>query len=225
GLELEAGHRPGHRAILQCVDRVLHPHADEYVGAEDAAGAAGAVHDDRRVLVLWRVDQRADADRQFRPRDIERAGHVGTLVLLASARVEDQDALAALLPLDDLLWRQVRRLALDGHLFAVVLAGHVGAVVGAPPGRGPGFQAAVQETNILIAHRLQRLGRQPGAMTVDVVEDDRDVTHRDALWHSDLQQSARDRHRPEDVPLDELTLFANVDQRVRRLGLAHRAQL
>ena len=84
-LQVISGQQPSRGPVLQPVD-VGQPHALQYPGADDAAGASGAVDDNGGVWVQVFGDV-GNSQRQFPARDAASAGDAETLVLLGSSGV------------------------------------------------------------------------------------------------------------------------------------------
>src|SRR6185295_9219281 len=113
GLKLKAGQLPAHGAVLERKD-VLHAESMQRTGADDAAGAAGAVDDDGGVRVVHEVP---DAQAELGAGHRATTGDAGALVLFGRAGIEDQELVAAMLASVELVWLDLRDTCRKEHLF------------------------------------------------------------------------------------------------------------
>ncbi len=87
-----AGQRPADSAIAQGMDRVWHAGVDQRLGADDAAGASGAVDDNRR---LRGGRQALYPQGQLAAGHADAAGDAHGLVLIEAPGVDDHHLLPA----------------------------------------------------------------------------------------------------------------------------------
>ena len=216
GLELVPGEHPAGGSVLQAV-YPGNPHALQDPGADDAARASRAIHDDGRVLVDIPGDV-GDAQRQLAPGHAAAAGDAEAPELLGRARIEDDELLALL---------DARRevLALDlGHvvdhldLLAEVLARNVHPPLGLESVRDPAVDSAVEHRDLAIAHALQGSRGEPGAPAVVVTHHDGRALEGHRLRRLKLQLPARDQARAGDVATVVLAGLPDVDQGERLLA-------
>src|SRR6202008_1363410 len=97
-------------------------HALEHAGADDAAGAPGAVDDDGGVRGQI-AGEVGDAQGQLAARHAAPAGDAEAAELLGGAAVEDQELLARAQALGQLAGLDLRDVGGDLDLLAEVLAG------------------------------------------------------------------------------------------------------
>jgi hypothetical protein len=93
--------------------------------------------------------------------------------LLRRARVEDDELLAILDALREVLALDLGHVVHDLDLLAEVLARHVHAPLGLEPVGNPAIDAAVEHRHLTIAQALERRRGEPGAPAVVVAHDDR----------------------------------------------------
>ena len=146
--DLEAGEVPAHRAVLERHDFMRNAGVDQRLRADDAARAAGAVHDDQGVR---RADQIVRAIREFGAGAVDAAGDADLFVFRQGPAVENHDFLAALDLGLDVGRFHARRLVMMLDIFAERLARHVDAAVDLVTGCGPGGNPARENRDVSIA--------------------------------------------------------------------------
>src|SRR5207245_1918072 len=162
-------------------------HAPERLGADVGARAAAAVNDDGRLGV---PDQLGEAEDQRAARDAPGAGERAPRILRGRPRVDDDQVVATLDPLPELVGRELRRLALVQGALAEDFARHVDALDERTPFRAPGGEAAGEDPHVGVTHLTERRQRQRGEPSVLVADDEalRALNHRDfrVFWTGQL---------------------------------------
>ena len=200
---------PGHRAVLQRHDLVAHAGIDQRLRADDAARAAAAIDDDRRV---GRRHQIGEAIDQLRAGHADRGRDAVVVVLLVGAAVEDRDIGLAIDQRLQVLGGDPRRAGLVLDHLGECLAGHVHAAVDAKAGRFPRGDAAVQQRDVLIAERRHpRGGARRQALAV-VAPDDARTAPRHQIVDQQFQPAQRNARRHQQMAPAERQLLARVEQ-------------
>ena len=216
-LQLVPGEHPSGGAVFES-DDVLHAHALEQPGADDAPRATGAVDYDAGVVVQLAEDV-ADVQRKLAVRGAAAAGDAVAPVLLGRARVENDHLVAAVHPALELYGVDLRDVVLDLHLLAEVLAGHVDSPLCGTPFRHPAGHAALHRDRVAIAESSKRLGGERRSAAVVVAQHDRRVRVRNGVDDAQLKIPARDKARSDDVRGVVLPRFPDVDQRKRPVAI------
>src|SRR5439155_1385154 len=181
--------------------------APERLGADVGARAAAAVNDDRRLGV---PDQLGDAEDQLAARDAPGAGERAPRILLGRPRVDDDQVVATLDPLPELVGRELRRLALVQGALAEDFARHVDALDERTPFRAPGGEAAGEDPHVGVAHLTERGQRQRGEPSVLVADDEGRRARGDERRQPKLQEPPREGRGAIDVTPLEGRLLAQV---------------
>ena len=170
--EFVAGEQPARCAVLQPDDLAVEPHPLQHAGTDDAARAAGTVDDHRRVG--RRVGEGVgDPQRQLGAGHTAAAGDAESPVFLGRAGVEDDQLVAALDPLVQVVGGDFRYVVYDFDALAEVLGRYVDAPLGGQVEAGPAIHAAGEPGDIAIADRLGGICRAYDAARVVVAEDQR----------------------------------------------------
>ena len=217
GLELVPGEHPSRRPVLQ-PEHLRDPHALEHAGADDAARAPGAVHDDRRIAIDVLGDV-GDAQRQLAPGHAAAAGDTEAPELFGGARIEDDELLALLDARREILALDLRDVVNHLDLLAEVLARDVHPPLGLEPVGDPAVDPAVEHRHLAVAQTLQGSRREPSAPAVVVAHDDRRAFEGHGLRHQGFELPPRDQARAGDVATVVLAGFPDVDERERFLAL------
>ena len=209
-LQLEACQHPTRGAVLQ-PQNVLPAHALQHPGANDAAGATGAVDDDGSVGVQVGGDV-GDAQGQLAAGDAAAPGDAEPAVLLRGAGVQDNQLVA---PFDaGVKFRGVYFRDVVDHLdlFAKVLAGYVDAPLGGVVQAGPAVDAAFKNGNVGVAQSLQGGRGQVGPAAIIVANYEVGAAVRGRGGDAKLQLSSGNQGRPGDVAAVVFASLPNVDQ-------------
>ena len=132
---------------------------DQRLRADDAAGAAAAIDDDRGVGRRRQIGKAID---QLGARHADRGRDAVVVVLLVGAAVEDRDVGAAVDQLLQLGRGDPRRAGLVLDHLGERLAGHMDAAIEAIAGGLPGGDAALQHRDIRDS-RARSCARRPGS--------------------------------------------------------------
>jgi hypothetical protein len=211
--ELEAGQRPALGAVLEREHRVGHAEVAQDLRAHDAAGAARAMHHDRRALV---AHLGAPAQRQFAVGHGNGAGQRHLAMLLERAAIEQHERLGLALPARQRGRVDVRHL--EGMLgdLAEGLRRQVHALEQRAARAFPGRRAAGQHRDAGPAERGQPHGRAPGQrIAVDTVVEQHGAGRaaRHQPRHLGLEPAVGRMHREEGMALAVLAVLADVEQR------------
>ena len=171
GFQLVAGQRPAGSAVFQAENiGAAHPLQDP--GTDNAAGAAGAVDDNRSIRVQI-GSQVGNAESQFAAGNAAPAGDAEPAIFLRGTGVEDDHFIPALHPPMQFGGVNFRDAVLDFDLFAKILAGNIDAPLGRVILAGPAVDAAGQHRYIGIAEVVESSGGQGGAAAVIIAQNHR----------------------------------------------------
>ena len=166
GQELMSGEQPASGPVLQAED-VGNAHALQNAGADDAARTSRTVDDDRRVLVEIPGDV-GDAESELAARHAAAGGDAEAPELLGGAAVEDDELLALLHPLGEILRLDLGNVVHRLDLLTEILARHVASPLRGEPVGHPAIDAAVEHRHVTVPHALRRGRGKPGAASVVV---------------------------------------------------------
>ncbi len=209
-LQFLPGQGPADGAVAQRRHRVGDAGVHQGLGANDAAGASGAVdhHSGARV-----GGQFTHPQHQFGAGHAGAAGDAHGLVLVEAPGIQYHQVGLLVEQRLKFLGGQGRSVALGFHQFAKGLARHVDVLEQLAAGGAPALQAAFEQGDIAVA-QLPQAGRgalgQPFAL---VIEGDRGGAPGDARIDLQLQFRQRDIGREQRVGFGEGRLFADIDQR------------
>ncbi|MQM39700.1 hypothetical protein KBTX_03731 [wastewater metagenome] len=211
-----AGELPAHGAVAQGIDRVGHAELDQRLGADDPAGAPGAVDHDGGIRVR---DQRFQAHGQLHVGAAACPGDAHAPVFRRRPRVEEMEALAVADTGGKLRRVDHRRVPAHLHQLAEGLARHVDAGELAVAGAAPGAQPPFQSEHPPIAERPRPAHGEPGRGAALIGDHQRHTGVGDEPGQIELEAAVGQRHRPEGVAQAELAGFADVQQRQRLAGV------
>ena len=202
-----AGEQPVHGAVAQRGHAVGNAGVDQRLRADDAARAPGAVHHHKSLGV---GSDLAYAIHQLGARQAQRERQAERRELLGRAAVDDNDVVAALHALLQLVGSDPGRVLLVFDDFAKRLAGHVGAAEDFKARGGPAVGAAFEHRHIAPA-QARELGR--GLVRQRLVgidqHDARCAARHQAVYHQ-LQPPQRRRRREQDVAVGKHAGLAHV---------------
>ena len=207
--DLEPGEVPRHRAVLQRHDPVAEPGIAQRLRADDAARAAAAIDDDRRI---GRRHQVGEAIDQLGAGYADRARNAVVLVFLIGPAVEDRDIGAAVDQGFQVGRGNPRRAGLVLDDFGERLARDVHAAIDAVPGRLPGRDAAVEHRHIRIAERSHAPGGEQCRTVAVVAPHDSGGAARHQIVDEQFQPAQRHARRQQQVAPAENALLARVEQ-------------
>ena len=216
GFQLIPGQKPSGRAVFQAVD-VGQPHPLQQAGSDNAAGAPGAVHNDRGIR-LQSLDDVGNAQGQFAAGNTAPAGNAKALVLFGRAGVENVQLVPprhARLQVGRLDLRHVMH---HFHLFPEILAGHVGAPLGGLVVAHPAVDAPLQDSHVAVPHAFQRGGCQRRAAPIVVAHHHTGARKRHRLRHVKFELPARQQAHPWNVRAVVFARLSDVDAGRRRIA-------
>lgn len=203
------GQGPADGAVAQGGHRVGDAGVDQGLGADDAAGASGAVDDNAGCRVRCQL---AGAQHQLRPRHADATGNAHGLVFVETPGVEHHHVSLAVEQGLDFFRRQGRRMPLAFHQFAEGLAWHIDVDKQLATGAAPALQATFEQADVAVAQRLQALRGAVRQAFAIVIEGDWGIAPGNARIHLQLQFRQRDIGGKQRMPLGEGRLFAHIDE-------------
>ncbi len=144
------GQGPADGAVTQGGHRVGHAGIDQRLGADDAAGAPGAVDDNARGRIRR---QFTGAQHQFGTGHADAGGDAHGLVFLEAAGVEHHHVGVAVEQRLHFFGGQGRRVTLAFHQFAKGLARHVHVNEQLATGAAPAVEAAFEQADLRCSPR------------------------------------------------------------------------
>ena len=228
GLQLEAGQGPADGSVSQRIDRIGQAGIAQRLGADQAAGATGAIDDDRGVGI---GGQGGGAQDQLGAGHADPARNAHGAVFLEPPGVEHHQIAFGLEESLDLGRGKAGRVRFLFDQLAEGLRGGVDVAEHLAAGGAPGLESAVEHRHRRIAQLRQDLLRSPAQSIAIVIQHHRRV----AAWHAveDFEFQARQRQRRgeqgmslgEDIFLPQIEQgdFLAADQAAADLGRRHRA--
>ena len=210
-LELETGEHPAHGAIAQCAD-IGQTQTSQSGGANDAAGAPGAVDD---YLGVFSPLQLVGPENQVATGDVDAARNAKSAELLGGAHVENDQVGRTLLQTLELLRSDLGDFSFMLHLFAEGFARHIDAADNRAAIAPPRVQAAVENRDLLVAERHNRRRRQRRPGSGFIVDDYRNIPVGHQYADTKFNLTARQRCHVRDLTLVELPAFAHVENGVK----------
>ena len=159
-----------------------------------------------------------DPQRQLGAGHTAAAGDAESPVFLGRAGVEDDQLVAALDPLVQVVGADFRYVVYDFDALAEVLRGYVDAPLGGQVEAGPAIHAAGEPGDVAVAHRLGGGGGAYDAARVVVAEDQGGIGMRHRLSQLKLQAPARNQRRPGNMRGVVLPHLAHIDEGVGGVG-------
>ena len=203
------GQGPADGAIAQGRHGVGYAGIDQRLGADNAAGASGAVDDDAGGRVRRQL---TGAQHQLGAGHADAGGDAHGLVFVEAAGVEHHHIGLAVEQGLHLFGGQGRRVAFTLHQLAEGLARHVDVDKQLATGVAPTVQAALQQADRGVAQRNQALGGAAGEPFAVVVDRHLGIALRDARVHLQFQLGQRDVRGEQRVGFGKRRFFAHVHQ-------------
>ncbi|SSL80526.1 Uncharacterised protein [Klebsiella pneumoniae] len=205
-----AGQRPADSAIAQGMDRVWHAGVDQRLGADDAAGASGAVDDNRR---LRGGRQALHPQGQLAAGHADAAGDAHGLVLIEAPGVDDHHLLPAVDERLNLLGAERRCVTHAFHQLAKGFTGGVDVLKQLAAAAAPAGETLGQQGHILIAPGPQPFDGDLRQTLAVVVDGERGGEARYPPADLELQFAERQIDGKQRMSGGEIGLFTDVDQR------------
>ena len=208
--ELKPGEEPALRPVLQRKDGIGDAEVDQGLGADDRAGAAGAVHYDPGLRIGCDV---ADAQHELSVRAADAAGDAHLAVFGPGPAVDDDEIVAPLPHRLEIARGNPRGVALVLDDFAEHFARHVHALIKRVSRRTPRRHAAFEHEHVRIAER-RRARRSPRGNTVPGVaqhQPRRPVRHQSG--NAQLEAAVGQWHGEEQVARPVLAMLADIEER------------
>ena len=221
-LESVAGEVPTHGAVAQSDHAILDACVDQGLGADNAARAPGAI-DDHQSIRGWR--EVVNTVGELCTGNADAVGNVAGVVLDHGATVEDHHILVLVHHLFQLVGGHRRRLVLELDILSERLAGDVDAAEYFQPCCPPGFDTAIEHTDILIVEGQKSLRGALCEPFTAVANDDLRRSARNHDVGEKLQAAERHAARVKNVCLTEAQLFACIQQRDLTLALEQLVEL
>jgi hypothetical protein len=180
------------------------------LGADDGAGAAGAVHHDGGCLI-GRGD--AGPQHQLGARYADRARNVHGGVFVEAADIEDSDVGAALDQRGNLIRGKRWRVAAMFHQLAKRLGVGIDVDEQLIAGVAPGGEPARERADVAIAELCERFGRVRHEPVAVVVENDRHILARQSQGRFERNPVVSHVGGKQRMAGRELRLVPDVEQR------------
>ena len=174
-LEVLASQGPADRPVAQRHHPVGDAGIDQRLGADDRAGAAGAIDDDRGLGIRRGA---AGAQHQLRTGHADGAGDVHGGVFVETPDIEDFDVGVAFDQRRDFFRSKRRRVAPRLHQFAKSLGVGIDVLEQFVTRRRPGLQPAVELANIGVAQCREPFRRDRHEAFAGIIDNDRHVLAR-----------------------------------------------
>ena len=204
------GQGPADGAVAQGCHRVGEAGVNQRLGANNAAGAPGAIDDNARRRI---GRQLTGAQYQLGSRHADAGGDAHGLVFVETARIEHHHIGLAVEQGLDLFGGQGRRVTLVLYQFAKRLAGYIDVDKQLATGPTPTVQPILQQADLGVAQCNQAFGGAVGQPFAVVVQGDLGIAAWNARVHLQFQLGQGDIRGEQRMGLGKGGFLTHVDQR------------